>query len=63
MAANQEKIRIGHFFEKNIDKVNWRSLCENSNIRIEFFEEHLNNVWWDEISSRIKTLVEILSLK
>lgn len=40
---------ITDFFEKYIDKVDWRSLCQNKSIPVYFFEKHIDKVNWDSI--------------
>src|SRR5690348_14705810 len=38
------------FFEKHINKVNWRGLSYNTNITCEFFEKHIDKVDWRYLS-------------
>jgi len=38
------------FFEKHIDKVDWRHLSENSSLSEAFFEKHINKVDWRPLS-------------
>ena len=38
------------FFERNLDKVDWFHLSQNTNIPVEFFECHLDKVNWAYLS-------------
>ena len=35
------------FFERHLDRVDWRWLSQNINVSEEFFERHLDNVIWE----------------
>jgi len=44
--SRQEKIKIADFFQRNLDKVKWKTLCKNKSIPVEFFERNLYYVDW-----------------
>ena len=46
----ERKLRCEQFFEKYIDKVNWKRLSFNTNISEQFFEKHIDKVDWYYLS-------------